>query len=88
MSYILGQRKMKVGDFEKAVGVSAGYFSRNRHLNSSNAISIALAYKVAQKLNLSIDELCSDIRLSELERSAETYGYKLVPIVEEEEIDG
>ena len=85
VSYVLGQRKIKIGDFEREMGVSVGYFSRNRHANSSNAISITLAYKIAQKLELSLDELCSDIKLSDLERSAETYGFKLVPITEEDE---
>ena len=47
-----------------------------------------MAYKVAQKLNLSLDELCSDIKFTELERSAETYGYKLVPIIEGDGLNG
>lgn len=78
VKYLADKNKKKIGDVERQAGVCAGYFSRIRANNSD--ISLKVALKTAEVLNVSIDELCSDIKLKDLQKMASECGYKLIPI--------
>ena len=83
--YLLSQKGMRIGDFEKHLNLCVGYFSRHENeevdkkKKDRGSISLALAYRISQEFGISIDELCSDIRLKELQKTAKEYGFKLVP---------
>ena len=47
-------RGLKRGEVEKAVGVSQGYFSK-----SKSGVNLAVAYKLARYLEVSLDDICS-----------------------------
>jgi len=53
------ERNIKTGDFETAVGVSAGYFSRLNKEGSKTTPSIEVLYEIAKELHISIDTLIS-----------------------------
>ena len=59
-----------------------GLFSRKNKDDSS--MPIDKIYLIAQIFNVSMDDMCSNIALKELEENAKEFGYKLVPIGEEE----
>ena len=76
--YLAKQKGLKIGDIEKQCEVSVGYFSRIKKNDSS--ISLDVAYKASQIFDVGIDNLCSDFVYNEISTTAETLGYKLVPI--------
>lgn len=81
IKWLAKKQGKKLGDIEAAIGVTPGYFSRKI---SGNTISIPLelAYKASKILSVSMDEICTDLRLKELEEYATACGYKLVLIEE------
>lgn len=54
ISFILKKRKIKIGDFENAVGVSLGYVARAL---KSPTISFEFVLQASKFLNISIDDL-------------------------------
>lgn len=54
ISIILAIRNINVGDMEKYIGVSQGYFSRMKKNRNTNFDNIA---KIAKFINVSLDEL-------------------------------
>lgn len=91
IKYFLQQRGLQIGDFEKKLGLCVGYFSRhNKNISKQNknresSISLSLAVQIAQEFGITVDDLCSDIRLKDLQKTAEEYGLKLVPLDSEVE---
>ncbi len=83
IKYLASQKGLKLGDIERSVGVNVGYFSRK--LRTDTSIPLDIVYACSQILDVTIDELCGDIRLKELQECAEKCGYKLVPIDEGDE---
>lgn len=83
IKYLASQKGLKLGDIERSVGVNVGYFSRK--LRTDTAIPLDIVYNCSQILDVTIDELCGDIRLKELQECAKSCGYKLVPIDEGDE---
>ena len=81
--YLAKKNKMLIGEVEESVNLCRGYFSRKNKDDSS--IPIDKIYLVAQIFQVSMDDMCSNIPLRELEETAKEYGYKLVPIDEVEE---
>jgi len=47
---------LKLGDFERSIGVSVGYFSRTQRHNSTPSLLIAL--EISKTLGVSLDYLC------------------------------
>lgn len=76
--YVAKRKGLKIGEIEKEVGVRIGYFSRKSQTDTSTSLEVI--YKTAKILDVSIDELCTDLRLKELNEVANECGYKLVPI--------
>lgn len=85
IKYFLQQRGAKIGDFEKQLGLGVGYFSRHNK-NEDGSISLALAVKIAKEFGITVDDLCSDIRLRDLQRTAAEYGLALVPLETDKEV--
>lgn len=83
--YLAKLNCIKIGEIENKVGVSTGYFSRTVKRDSS--MTAETLYKVSEILKVSMDDLCSDIKLWELEEMAKAYGYKLVKEVNENDED-
>ena len=79
IKYFLQQRGMKMGEFERLLHLGVGYFSRHVN-NKDGSISLVLAQRIANEFGITIDELCSDIRFKELERTAAEYGFRLTPL--------
>ena len=81
--YLAKKNNMKIGDVEESVNLCRGYFSRKDKDDSS--MQIDKIYLVAQIFQVSMDDMCSNIPLKELEENAKEFGYRLVPIEESEE---
>lgn len=81
--YLAKQKHLKLGEIEKQVGVRIGYFSRKEKTDTSTSLEVI--YNTAKILGVTIDELCTDIRLKDLEETARECGYKLVPVEKKEE---
>ena len=79
--YLAKKKDMKIGDIENKLGVSTGYISRMK--NSGNNIPLKTAYELARILGITMNDLCSNLRLKEMENMAKELGYRLVPIEEE-----
>lgn len=52
--YIAKHKKIQIRDIEKAIGVSAGYFSRKTNMSAEKL------YKVSKVLNVSMEDLIED----------------------------
>ena len=76
--YLAQKKDLKIGDIEHAMGVSTGYISRLSY--GTGNVSLENAYTVSRILNVSLDDLCTDIRFKELEKTAGELGYRLVKI--------
>ena len=76
--YLAKKNNMKIGDIEESINLCRGYFSRKD--KDDSAIPIDRIYLIAQIFNVSMDDMCSNIPLKELEENARDFGYKLVPI--------
>ena len=76
--YLAKKNNMKIGDIEESINLCRGYFSRKNKDDSS--MPIDKIYLVAQIFQVSMDDMCSNIPLKELEENAKEFGYKLVPI--------
>lgn len=76
--YLAKKSNMKIGDIEESINLCRGYFSRKD--KDDSAIPIDRIYLIAQIFNVSMDDMCSNIAFKELEETAKSFGYKLVPI--------
>ena len=76
--YLAKKNKMKIGDVEESVNLCRGYFSQKD--KDDSAMPIDRIYLIAQIFQVSMDDMCSNIALKELEENAKEFGYKLVPI--------
>lgn len=76
--HLAKQKGIRIGDLEKQLGVRVGYFSR-KYLNDSEIVSLEIIYNAAKILETTIDDLCSDRALKEIEAIANEFGYELVP---------
>ena len=56
---LIKQKHLKIGEVEKAAGLSAGYLSRYRKSESDAAPSVEWVWKLAQFLDVSVDLLIS-----------------------------
>lgn len=67
--YLLKQKGIKIGQFEKEIGISSGYISRCKSDNKK--ISLDLAIKISNTLGITIDEIIAidykKLRIAELE---------------------
>ena len=77
VKYLAKEKGLALGEVEKELGVSTGYFSRK--VDGSN-IPVQLAFNAAKLFGVSMDEFCSDIRFENLKKEAAELGYKLVRI--------
>ena len=57
MKYLLKKKGMKIGELERHLGVTPGYFSR---CTGKKKISLVLMIMVADYLNVSIEKLLDD----------------------------
>ena len=57
---LLKKDKQSIGDFEKHLGLTKGYFSR--HANGKGTIALDIVYRVAVELHVPIEELCKEHR--------------------------
>lgn len=74
--YTLCKRNgLKIGEVEEKAGVCIGYISR---VKSGGGVSFATAFRFAKILNVSLDDLATDIRFKELQEIADEYGFRLV----------
>ena len=78
--YLAKKNKMLIGEVEESVNLCKGYFSRKD--KDDSAMPIDRIYLIAQIFNVSLDDMCSNLPLIELEATAKEFGYKLVPIDE------
>ncbi len=83
--YLAKKNGLKIGDVEAALNRSPGYFSRLDHGNGN--VSLDMAWLTARILKVSLDDLCTDIRLKEFRETAKELGYKLVKIESGPEVD-
>lgn len=74
--YLMQKKGLLVGDVEKQIGKAVGYFSRNRISNSE--MTIDTVYRLAKILDVSVDDLCSDIKLKDIKEYLSELGYKVV----------
>ncbi len=79
--YLASKNEMNLGDVERAVGLSVGYFSRVR--NGKGRITADNAYALTQLFKVPFEDLYTDLRFNELEKEALEMGYRLVPVEEE-----
>lgn len=74
-------KKIKLQDMEKAIGVSAGYFSRK----TNRSMSAEKLYKVSKVLNVSMEDLIEDkCRKQIIEEKIKELQEELADIREEE----
>ena len=83
VKYLLKQKDIPIGQFETDIGKQPGFFAR-RNWNGST-LNIEVVYKISQVLGVSIDVLCSDMILNDIEESLRYCGYKMVPLEDKEE---
>ena len=76
ISFLLKQKNLNVGDFEKLVGFSAGYISRAK---KQSFTSINFIVNAAQIFDVSIDDLLTvDLKQKQIENNwAEIFGNDL-----------
>ena len=82
--WLCKKNERKLGDFEESIGVSRGYFSRIVKEDSTASVSVDALIKTAKEFNISLDELCTDLRFEELKSQVADYGYALVPLNKED----
>lgn len=62
LGILIDQKKIKIGQLEQAVGVSAGYLSRLSKDDNTTKISIELLAALSEQLDVSMDTLaCTDL---------------------------
>ena len=78
VKYLAKSRNMKIGDIEKQCGVRTGYFSIHAagHIES---MPVQIVRKLAQIFDVSMDELCDNIRLKEMIEYLDECGYDVIP---------
>lgn len=82
--YLAKKNKIKLKDFEREIGVSQGYFSRNK-----GSVSLRIACKTANCLNVTLndllcDELIKSEKVKQLEEEIERLNNELRAIKEGE----
>jgi len=75
--YLAKEKKLNIGDVERELGVTAGYFSRK--VDGSD-LPVQIAFNVAKMFDIPLDVLCTDFRYENLKKEAEEMGYRLVPM--------
>lgn len=55
---IIDSKKLKIGELERAINVSVGYFSRRKQ--RKNEMPLDKAYEIANYLGCSLDYLCNN----------------------------
>lgn len=75
--YLVKTKHLNIGDVERELGLSAGYFSRKV---DGSKMPVQVAFNAANLLGISLDELCTDFRYASLKKEAAEMGYRLVPM--------
>lgn len=73
------KQKLKIGELEKEIGVSAGYFSRTTKVHGEKSIGIDKVLTIANKLDVTLDELLSEPPMfTNADKFAEVFGEKAI----------
>lgn len=78
VKYLAKKKGIKIGDIESKLGKPIGYLARK--VINKTQLTIDIVDEMAKMLGVSINDLCSDIKLKDIEEYVESCGYRLVPI--------
>lgn len=81
---LISLRGLKRGEVERAIGVSAGYFSRSKY-----GVNLTVAYNLSRYLEVSLDDICSKdfykkLLIKQLEKEKKEIEKKISDLEQEE----